>query len=181
MRCAIQLRWRGPWASRAIGYPEGCDLVDVALGQRDVIPTVEQSRAADRIDGEAEALITALDRLLLEVDGQGPARRLAEQAYERGRFVVGDDRGQPSILRRVARKDVAEGRRDDAADAVIAERIDRRLARGAAAEVASTHDDLGLAPSRTVERKIRPLAPVGIEAQIAQQRGCKPGRARQLQ
>src|SRR5260370_708115 len=71
--------------------------------------------------------------------------------------------------------------RDRAADAVIAERIDRRLARGAAAEIASAHHDLGLAPGRTIERKIGPLAPVGIEAQVAQQRRREPGRARQLQ
>src|SRR6516225_1565803 len=76
----FRFRWRGPWASRAIGHPEGCDLVDVALGQSDVVPTVEQARATDGIDGEAEALIAALDRLLLEIDAHGPARLLAEQA-----------------------------------------------------------------------------------------------------
>src|SRR5262249_25840143 len=171
---------RGPGSPCAIGHLEGGNLVHVALGQRDIIPTVEQAPAADRIDGEAEALIAALDRLLLEIDAHGPAWRLAEQAYERRRFIVRDDRGQQSVLHRVAGKDVAEGWRDHAADAVIAERIDRRLARGAAAEVATADDDLGGAPGWPVERKIRPLAPVGIEAQIAQQRRCEPGRARHL-
>src|ERR1700730_4934092 len=84
----FRFRWRGPRTSRAIGHLEGCDLVDIALGQYDVVPTVEQARAADRIDDEAEALIIASDHLLLEIDGQGPARRLAEQAPERGCLVV---------------------------------------------------------------------------------------------
>src|SRR6516225_8302503 len=84
----FRFRRRGPRASRAIGHLEGCDLVDIALGQCDVIPTVEEARAADRIDDEVETLSAAFDRLLLEIDGEGPARRLAEQAHERGRFVV---------------------------------------------------------------------------------------------
>src|ERR1700730_15132943 len=84
----FRFRRRSPRVSRAIGHLEGCDLVDIALGQCDVVPTVEQARAADRIDNEAEALIIASDQLLLEIDGEGPARLLAEQAYERGRLVV---------------------------------------------------------------------------------------------
>src|SRR5262249_60209627 len=123
-----------PGLTCAIGDIERDDLVHVALGQRDVIPTNEQARAADRIDGEAEALIAALDRLPLEIDAHGLAWLLAEQAYERRRFIVRDDRGQQSVLHRVAGKDVAEGWRDHAADAVIAARIDRPLARRAAAE-----------------------------------------------
>src|SRR5262245_28742469 len=119
---SFRARRRGPRSPRAIGQLERGDVVHVALGQRDVIPTVEQARAADRIDGEAEALIAALDRLPLEIDAHGPAWRLAEQAYERRCFVVRDDRGQQSVLHRVARKDVAEGWRDRAPDAVIADR-----------------------------------------------------------
>src|SRR5262249_15721118 len=172
---------RGPGSLGAIGQVERGDLVHRARGQRDVIPAVEQARAVDRIDGEAEALIAALDRLPLESDAHGPAWLLAEQAYERRRFIVRDDRGQQSVLHRVARKDVAEGWRDHAPDAVIPKRIHRRLARGAAAEVATAHDDLGVTPGRPVERKVRPLAPVGIEAQVTQQRRCEPGRARHLQ
>src|SRR5262245_6492793 len=178
---SFRLRRPGPGSPCAIGRLVRGNLVHIAFGQRDVVPTVEQARAVDWIDGEAEALIAALDRLPLEIDAHGPAWLLAEQAYERRRFVVRDDRGQQSVLRRVASKDVAEGWRDHAPDAVIAERIDRRLARGAAAEVATAHDDLGTAPGRSVERKIRLLAPVGIEAQIVQQRRSKSGRARHLQ
>src|SRR6516162_2507244 len=90
----FRFRWRGPWASRAIGHLEGCDLVDIALGQSDVVPTVEQARAADRIDGEVEASIAAFDRLLLKIDGQGLAPLLPEQAHERCRLIVWDDRSQ---------------------------------------------------------------------------------------
>src|SRR5262249_53226208 len=122
-----------------------------------------------------------LDRLLLEIDGQAPGRLLAEEANERGRLIVGDDRGQQAILRRVASKDVAEGWRDDAANAVIVEGIDRGLARGAAAEVANSHDDARLVPSRAIERKIRPPASRSREAQIVKQRRSKSGRARQFQ
>ena len=67
----------GPWASRAIGHLERGDLVAIAFGQRDVVPAVEQPRAADRIDGEAEGSIAAQDRLLLEIDGYRLARLLA--------------------------------------------------------------------------------------------------------
>src|SRR5262249_35547232 len=177
----FRFRWRSPGPPCAIGRLERSDLVRVALGQRDVIPTVEQAGAADRIDGKAEDFIAALDRLLLEIHSQAPGRLLAEEANERGRLIVGDDRGQQAILRRVASKDVAEGWRDDAANAVIVEGIDRGLARGAAAEVANSHDDARLAPSRAIERKIRPLASRSIEAQIVKQRRSKSGRARQFQ
>src|SRR6516165_7362797 len=84
----FRFRRRGPRASRAIGHLEGCDLVDIALGQRDIVPTVEQARAADRVDDEVEASIAAFDRLLLEIDGQGLARLLAEQAHEGDCLVV---------------------------------------------------------------------------------------------
>src|SRR5262249_54559138 len=120
--------WCSPRRPCAIGRLERGDLVRVALGQRDVIPSVEQAGAADRIDGKAEGFAAALDRLLLEIDGQAPGRLLAEEANERGRLILGDDRGQQAILRRVASKDVAEGWRNDAANAVIVEGIDRGLA-----------------------------------------------------
>ena len=158
----------GPWAARAIGRLERGDLVHIAVGQRDVIPAVQQARAADGINGEEEGSIAALDGLLLEIEGQWLARLLAEHGHERGRLVVGDDRGQQSVLDRIACEDVAEGWRNDTSDAVVVERIDRRLARGAAAVVALGDEDFGVAVGRLVEYEVA-LSPVLVEPQVAEQ------------
>ena len=61
------------------------------------------------------------------------------------------------VLHGIAGKDVAERRRDHATDAVVVERIDRGLARRAAAEISPADDDLGIAPCRPVDREVRLL------------------------
>ena len=71
------------------------------------------------------------------------------------------------FLHRVASKDVAERWRDHAADAVVVKRINRRLA-----EVPAGYDDLDVAPSWSVERKIRPFTAVGIEAMTPSRRSA---------
>ena len=55
------------------------------------------------------------------------------------------------------------------------------VARRAATEVASAHNDPRIAPDWPIERKIRPLAPVRSEAQIMQQHGSQARRARQFE
>src|SRR5262245_39649058 len=87
-RALFRFRWCGPGPPCAIGRLERNDLVPAALGQGDIVPAVEQARAADRIDREAEGLIAALDHLLLEINSQAQRRLLAEEAHERSRLVV---------------------------------------------------------------------------------------------
>ena len=60
-------------------------------------------------------------------------------------------------------------------------RVDRGFARGAAAEIAGRHDDLGLAPIRSIERKIRPFVTLGIKAQIVEQHFADLGGSRQFE
>ena len=97
-----------------------------------------------------------------------------QRRHDLGRLLVGDDGREQSVLNGIAGKDVAEGRRDHAADAVVVKRIDRGFARRAAAEIAAADHDLGVAPGRPVERKVRPLVALGVEAQILEQHLPEP-------
>ncbi len=51
------------------------DLVAIALGQRDVVPAVEQPHLAHRIDGEVVGAVAADDGLLLQIDRDRQLRR----------------------------------------------------------------------------------------------------------
>src|SRR5262245_30322632 len=63
---------------------------------------------------------------------------------------------------------------------MVVECINRCLARRAAAEIAAADDDPRVTPGRLVERKVGPLTPLRIEAQIVQQHLAEAGRARPL-
>ena len=88
---------------------------------------------------------------------------------------------QHAVLEAVVVEDVAELRRDHAADAVVHQRPGRVLARGAAAEVVVGDDDLGLAVGRLVEHEIRVLAAVVLVAQLREQALGEPGALERLQ
>src|SRR5262249_10514768 len=85
------------------------------------------------------------------------------------------------VLHRVAGENVTERRGDDAAHAVVVERVDRRFARGAAAVIARADDQVGVAPGRTIEREVRPLVAVLVEAQVVEQHLADAHGARPLE
>src|SRR5262249_23415721 len=71
--------------------------------------------------------------------------------------------------------------RNHASDAVVIKRVDRGLARGAAAEIASTHNNSCVVPGNPIERKLRPFAVAGVKTQIAKQHFSMTALARQLE
>ena len=72
--------------------------------------------------------------------------------------------------------------RDDAADPVVVERIDRGLARGAAAEIAPGHDEsLRHASQAELSGEVRPFVAGGVETQIVKQDLAVFAVARQLE
>src|SRR6266851_4168886 len=167
---------RCPWPTDAVVRLERRDPIAKAFGERDVVPAVEQPHAANRVDREGMGALAASDRLLLEIDGHRKLWRRQQGGRHLGCFLLGDDCRQQPVLHGVAGKDVAERGRDHASNAEIVERIDRGFARRAAAEIAAADEDLRRAPSRSVERKVRPLAAVGVEAQVLQQHLSEAGR-----
>src|SRR3546814_11479733 len=74
-----------------------------------------------------------------------------------------------AVLARIAREDVAETRRDDAADPEVGERPHRMFARRAAAEIAIGDEDPRVAAGRPVEDEIFAFAAVFVEAHLAEQ------------
>src|SRR5262249_1100814 len=142
-RSPLMLRARRhPGPADAVVRLERRDSIAKARGERDVVPTVEQPQAADRIDRKGVEAIAAQDRLPLEIDGHRKLRPRQQGRRQLGCLLLGDGRSQQPVLHGVAGKNVAERRRDHASNAEIAERIDRGLARGAAAEIAAADDDL---------------------------------------
>src|SRR4029079_13299018 len=135
-----------------------------ALGQVDVVPAIEQLIAADRVDREREGYAGTADGLPFEVDGDLLRRRLA---YHGGQLLdvrLRGDRGEQPVLHGILRKDIAERRCDDATKTVIVQGIDRRLARGAAAEIATPQQNLRAAVSILVEREVRPRLALCVKA-----------------
>ena len=90
-------------------------------------------------------------------------------------------RGEQSVLGRVLRKNIPERRRDHTADAVVVKRIDRGLARRAAAEIAPGHDNPRVTPAGPIEREVRPFVAGGVETQIVKQDLAVFALARQLE
>src|SRR3546814_9624657 len=72
-----------------------------------------------------------------------------------------------AVLARIAREDVAETRRDDAADTEVGERPHRMFARRAAAEIAIGDQNPRIATGRPVEDEILAFASLFVEAQFA--------------
>src|ERR1700730_7909683 len=116
--------WPGPWPSQPIPRFELCDLVAIALGQLDVLPSVEQPGAADRVDHERDGVTAAQNRLLLQIDRHRQRGFLIQQGNETRCLVLAHDGREQSILDGIARKDVAEGWGDHAANAAVYERVD---------------------------------------------------------
>src|SRR6185503_5745043 len=148
---------------------EGADLVRMAQREADLVEPVEQAVLAERSDVEAEALRAVEGRhaLPLEVDPQpeaGERNRIVEQLVDFG-FRQRDR--QEAVLQRVVLEDLAERGRDHGAEAVIAQRPRRVLARGADAEVPAREQDLRALVARLVQDELRILAPRG-EAGVAE-------------
>src|SRR5689334_3353653 len=140
---------------------ERADLVRVAQREADLVEAVEQAVLAERIDVEAEALgaVERGDALPLEVDAQpepGEGRRIVEQLVD---FGVGQGDRQEAVFQRIVLENLAERRRDDRAEAVVAQRPRSVLARGADAEILAREQDLRALVARLVEDELRILAP----------------------
>src|SRR3546814_20337384 len=91
------------------------------------------------------------DLLLLQIDGDdgvGAARGVVHQQIH---LLLRQNDGQNAVLEAVVVEDVCEARRDDAADAGVAQHPGSMLADGAAAEVLACDQDLRVPEDR--ERK----------------------------
>src|SRR5262245_17668269 len=148
---------------------EGADLVRVAQREADLVEAVEQAVLVERGDVEAEAFrtIRGRDRLLPQIDYQfetGKRRGIIEKLVDLG-LRQGDR--QEAVLQRIVLEDLPERGRDHGAEAVVAQRPGRVLARGADAEVLAREQDLRALVARLVEHEPGILAPRG-EAGVAE-------------
>ena len=107
---------------------EGHDSLTIIIRQVDIVPAVQQLITADRVNRKRTAPVGAADRLPLQVDVHFLRRIGRDGSREFGNLCFGNNGRQQSILDRVLREDIAERWRDDAAEAVVVERIDGRLA-----------------------------------------------------
>src|SRR5229473_5513296 len=121
---------------------EGGDVGIVAERERDLVEPLEQALLAESID--FEAVHVARERghfLAVEIDAHMRARLLRQLGLQGG-YLLGrqHDRQQP-VLEAIVEENVAKTRRDHGAEPEIPQRIDRVLARGAAAEVLLGDED----------------------------------------
>ncbi len=138
------------------------------IGQQvtQLVHAMQQAVARERFDGKPEAAsIGQLERGRLDLDGHCRAR-IGQQPVQRG---VVDDHRHQAILERVGTEDVGELTADDGADAKVQQRPGRMFARGAAAEVAPTHQHRAAAGFGTIEHEIRIGLAVGQVAPVREQ------------
>src|SRR2546422_8507454 len=123
-----------------------------------------------RSGAEPEAVVHAL---LLEVDRELvlAARRLMA-AEQLGDLLGQEAHGDDPVLTTVRKKDVRERRREDRAEAVLAERPDRVLARRTATEVLPGEEDARPPRNGVVELEVRIRSAVGPESPVVEQ--CRP-------
>src|SRR5260370_35694491 len=133
---------------------EGGDVGIVAERERDLVEPLEQAVLAESIDFEAVHVARGRGQFLaIAIDGEVRARLLRKPGLQgshlRGRQ---HDRQQP-VLEAIVEENVAEARRDDGAKAVIPQRVDRVLARRAAAEVLLCDEDTRAALRRLIQNE----------------------------
>src|SRR6476469_6097649 len=114
------------------------DLRGAQLGERDVVPAVQEPIADAGIDVERRRPPRRQDdRLGLEVDRGLGGRRVEQLAHVR----LGQRHDEKAVLRGVRPEDVAEALGDDRLEPELLDRPGRVLARAAAAEVAAGGED----------------------------------------
>jgi hypothetical protein len=136
---------------------------------------------ADRIDRETKSVAAKRNRLCREIDAHRQRWFCAQCRHEHGSLLVPNNGREQAVLDCIAGEDVAERRRDDAADTPVHQGVDGGFARGAACEIAPANKNTGLAPCRAIERKVGPFMALRIVAQIMQQEFSQSSRPRQLE
>src|SRR5438128_22544 len=172
---------RSPHVNSALRIPhsqfESCDPGFLAQRASDLIRSREQHLPAVRLHGERgaepEAVVHAL---LFQVDGELILSACGLMAAEQLGDLLGQEaHGHEPVLTAVREKDVGERRRQDRAEAVLAERPDRVFARRAAAEVLPGEEDARAPGVGVVELEVRVRTTVGPEAPVVEQGGSEPG------
>ncbi|CUX25040.1 hypothetical protein AGR7B_Cc270255 [Agrobacterium deltaense RV3] len=148
--------WSGPGADRGVCLFERVDGARMFERQADIVQTVQHAMALEFVDLEGDrAAIGAADFLTFQIDGENgvrSARRIVQQLFE----VLGtDDDRQDAILETVIVEDVGEAGGDHAADAKIEKRPWRMFARGAATEIVTGYENLGVLVGGLVQYEIR--------------------------
>src|SRR5207248_8035711 len=102
----------------------------------DLVETLEQALLAEWIDFEAVHIAGRRDDFLaIEIDSHMRARLVGQLVLERGDLLGRQHDRQQRVLEAIVEENIAEARRDHGAESVIPQRVDRVLARGAAAEI----------------------------------------------
>mmetsp|Transcript_34640 Transcript_34640/g.110232 ORF Transcript_34640/g.110232 Transcript_34640/m.110232 type:complete len:309 (+) Transcript_34640:407-1333(+) len=131
---------------------ECSDLIHLLQCEPDVVEPVEQAVLAEGVHFESEGgTVLADDRLGGQVDLQLVAR--IGVGHELHDLRLREDDGEHAVLEAVVVEDVGEGGRDDAPDTHARNGPGSVLARGAATEVLSGHEDRRLAVLRLVEHE----------------------------
>src|SRR5688572_7380964 len=145
---------------------ERTDLVRVAQREADLVETVQEAMLAELVDVEAERLcaVRGGHGLPVEIDPQLKTGERGGVVEELVDLVLAKHYRQQAVLEAVGEKDVAERRRDHAAEADVHQRPRRVLARRAAAEVLAREQDGRALVARLVEHELRVFAPLGEQA-----------------
>ena len=130
---------------------ERFDFRAVLHDQPDIVEALEQALLRIRIDIEGVMrAVGAGDFLRVKINADGGTRLCLQLRAQFRADCVGQHHRQHAVLQFVTVVNVAERRRDDAADAKIPHDVDRRFARGAAAEIDGGDQNLCVAKRRLV-------------------------------
>src|ERR1700745_1483235 len=136
----------------------------------ELVDAAQEAFLAEGVDVEGMARTVRADhRLRREIDLHARAQLRFEGAAQRRRRLDRKGDRQEAVLEAVLVEDVAEARRDDGAETVIPERIDRMLARGAAAEILIVPQDARVTISQPVQHEVGLLAPAILKAEIVEE------------
>src|SRR3954471_24372773 len=144
----------------------GLDVVEVPLGEADVVQALEQPPAGVVLDLERKGDRAVADLLGLEVDRHLQRRVLLDGLPERLDVLLRQDDGEQAGLSRVVAEDVAEPRADDDPETAVEQRPDGVLAGRAGAEVGAGHQDRGVGVLRQVEHELGLVGAPGAEQAV---------------
>src|SRR4029079_15542647 len=106
---AILLGLRGyPRSDGLVLRPECCDLFTITVRQVDIVPTVQQLVAADRINHERTVPGTTADCLPLQINIDRLCGIGGDCCRELGNLCLRNNRRQQSVFYRVLRENISE-------------------------------------------------------------------------
>src|SRR5262245_9181596 len=108
-----------PWSANTIVGRKLRYSILVAFGEIDIIPSIQELVATDRINFKGVGSVAAGNSFPLEIDGHQQLWIVIDRCSHGGDIGFGNGRRQQTVLDRVLREDIAERWCDDATKSMV--------------------------------------------------------------